>query len=78
MGEACTTHGREDKCIQSLVRKPRARVHLGNIRMNGRLIRKWTFNIIMRMRELIHLVQDRDQCSAFVSYVRMHVYAVCI
>jgi hypothetical protein len=61
MGGACSTHGRDEKCIQYFGGKPEGK-RLGRPRCT------WEDNIRMELRELrwegvgwIHLAQDRDQ-----------------
>jgi len=46
MGGACSTHGRDEKCIKILVRTP------GSKRPPGRSMRRWEDNIRMDLREL--------------------------
>jgi hypothetical protein len=59
---ACSTHGREEECIQDFGGKPEGNRPLGRPR------RRWEDNIKMDLREIgwagmdwIHLAQDRDQ-----------------
>jgi hypothetical protein len=61
-GRACSTHGRDEKCIKMLVGKPKVKRPLGRHR------RRWGNNIRMGFREIgwegvdwMHLAQDRDQ-----------------
>jgi hypothetical protein len=70
MGKACSTHGREAKCIRNFGRKSRT----GNSTRKSR--HAWKDNIRMDLREIgwervdwMHLVQDRDQWLALVNTV---------
>jgi len=62
MGGGCSTHERDDKCVQDFVRKPDGKRPLGRHR------RSWEDNIRMDLRETewkdedwMHLAQNRYQ-----------------
>jgi hypothetical protein len=64
MGGACSTHGRDEKCIKTSVRKPEGK------RPHGRPQSRQEDNIKMDLREIrgddvgwIHLAEDRDHCQ---------------
>jgi hypothetical protein len=70
MGGACSTHGRDEKCIHHLVGKPE------RMRPRGRLSRRCEYNNIMCLRETgwqgvcwMHQDQDMDQVGAVVNTV---------
>jgi hypothetical protein len=65
MGEACSTHGIDEKCVQHFGRKPEGKRPLKRTR------RKWEDNIRMYLKVIkwkvldwIHFVQHRDQWRA--------------
>jgi hypothetical protein len=43
MGGACSTYGREERCIQSLEGEPDGGVHLEDPGIDGRIILRWIF-----------------------------------
>jgi hypothetical protein len=68
MGGACSTYGRDEKCVHILVGNPEGKRPLGKPR------RRWEDNIRMDLGEIvweiigwIHLIQDRDQWRAHVN-----------
>jgi hypothetical protein len=70
MDRACSTDGRDEKCINILVEKPEGKRPLGRPR------RRWEHNIRMDLREIrwegvdwMHLAQDRDQWRTLVSTI---------
>jgi len=70
MGGARSTHGRDEKCIQNLGRKPEGKRPLGRPRHS------WQYNIRMDLRETewegvdsVHLAQDMDQQRALVNTI---------
>jgi hypothetical protein len=67
-GGSCSTHGRDEKCIQNFFGKPEGK------RPFGRSRRRWEDNVRMDLREVpwkgvdwIHLDQDKDQWLAVVN-----------
>jgi hypothetical protein len=70
MDRSCSTHGRDQKCVEIFVEKSEGKRSLGRPR------HKWKNNIRMDLREIewgvmnwIHLVQGRNQCWALVNKV---------
>ena len=70
MGEACSTYGREESCIQGFGGKPEGRRPLERLRY------RWENNVKMDLHEAgcgdmdwIDLVQDRDRRRALVNAV---------
>jgi hypothetical protein len=70
MGNPCSTHGRNEKCVQNFVAKPEWR------RTLGRPKRRWEENIRKDLREVewegadwLNLAQYRDQWRAVVNMV---------
>jgi hypothetical protein len=68
MGEACSVHGGDEKCVQLLLGKPEGK------RPVRRLRHRREDNIKMDLREIgfgcvdwIHLAQDRDWWRALVN-----------
>jgi hypothetical protein len=68
MDDACSTHGRDEKCLNILVGKHEGKRQLGRSR------RRWEDNIRMVLRiiervgvDWMHLAQDRDRRRALVN-----------
>jgi len=70
MTSACSTHGRDEKCIQCLIGKPEGDRPLGRLRC------RWEDNIRMHLSEIgwegvdwMKLAQDTDQWRALANMV---------
>jgi hypothetical protein len=69
MGEACSTHGRDEKCVQGFSRKLKLEDHFGYLNADGMIILYWILKIEFRGVDWIHLAQDKDQGLALMSTV---------
>jgi hypothetical protein len=70
MGEVCSKHRGDEKCIQNFGRKT------WSVKTAGSPMSRWEDNIRMDVREIgwkvvgwMHLAQDRDQWRGFVQTV---------
>jgi hypothetical protein len=71
MGEACSTYGGEERCIQGCgVGKPELQNHLKYPGIDGRIILRWIFRKWHGGgKDWIELAQDRDMWRTLVNAV---------